>query len=252
MEAEFLAAVSMLTRLPVRNGSGERTGAAAYAIVGSLVGLVASVPLVTFGAVIPPVAAGLAIASIAVVTGVIHLDGLADTADALVALGPDGAERARSDPAVGVGGVVALLVVLGLEATSLAILLVDGDPITAGFACVLAGGVSRGVPVVLVRLTHQRAQPSGLGGWFAARTTNTDAGLVVGSAVVLGLACLWVLGRPAVLAAGGIGGIGGLALGMGLVRLRGQVDGDLLGASIELSFVLTLVIAATLIGGLDW
>jgi adenosylcobinamide-GDP ribazoletransferase len=252
MEAELLAALSMLTRLPVRDGSGERTGAAAYAIVGSLVGLVAFVPLVTLGAVIPPVAAGLAIASIAVVTGVIHLDGLADTADALVALGPDGAERARNDPAVGVGGVAALLVVLGLQATSLAILAIDASPMAAGLACVVAGGVSRGVPVVLVRLTQRRGQPGGLGGWFAARTTNTDAGIVVGSAVVLGLAGSWVLGRPAVLAAGGVGGIGGLALGMGLVRLRGQVDGDLLGASIELSFALTLVIAATLIGGFGW
>jgi hypothetical protein len=104
-----------------------------------------------------------------------------------------------------VGGVVALILVLGLEATSLAILVIDASPMAAGLACLLAGGVSRAVPVVLVRLSRQRAQPGSLGGWFAARTTNTDAAMVVGSAVVPGLACWWVLGGPAVLAAGASG-----------------------------------------------
>jgi len=249
--AESRAALTMLTRLPVAPGSGERTGAGAYAIVGALVGLVGLVPLVALGAAIPTVAAILAIAGIAVVSGAVHLDGLADTADALVALGPDSAERARKDPAVGVGGAATLILVLGIEAASLALLAIDASPLTAGIACVAAGGVSRGVPVILVRVARRRAQPSGLGGWFEARTTNVAASLVVGSAAVLCLAGAFVLGTQAVAAAAGVGGIGGLALGMSLVRLRGQLDGDLLGASVELSFALTLVAAAAIVGGVD-
>jgi adenosylcobinamide-GDP ribazoletransferase len=248
--AELGAALAMLTRLPVPPASGERTGAAAYAIVGGLVGLIGFVPLVALGTAVPPVAAILAIAAIAVVSGAVHLDGLADTADALVALGPDGAERARKDPAIGVGGAVALVLVLGLEAASLAVLAFDASPLVAGVTCVVAGGVSRGVPVVLARLVRQRAQPGGLGGWFAARTTNAAAIAVVGSAVTPCLAGAFVLGAPTVVVAGAIGGIGGVAIGIGLVRARGQLDGDLLGASVELSFVLTVVVAATLVGGI--
>ncbi|MEX1170170.1 MAG: adenosylcobinamide-GDP ribazoletransferase, partial [Chloroflexota bacterium] len=195
------------------------------------------------------VAAILAIAGIVMVSGAVHLDGLADTADALVALGPDGAERARKDPAIGVGGAATLILVLGSEAASLALLAIDASPLAAGIACVAAGGVSRAVPVILVRVAHRNAQPIGLGGWFAARTTNVAASLVVASAAVLCLAGAFVLGSPTVIAAAGVGGIGGLTLGMGLVRTRGQLDGDLLGASVELSFVLTLVAAAAIVGG---
>jgi len=246
---ELLAALAMLTRLPVSPRSGERTGAAAYAIVGGLVGFLGLVPLVTLGTAVPPVAAILAIAAIAVASGAVHLDGLADTADALVALGPDGAERARQDPAIGVGGAVALVLVLGLETVSLTVLAFDASPLVAGVTCVVAGGVSRAVPVVLVRLVRQRARRGGLGGWFAARTTNPAAIAATGTAMTLFLAGTFVLGAPTVAVAGSIGGIGGVAIGIWLARTRGQLDGDLLGASVELSFVLTVSAAATLAGG---
>lgn len=247
VSAELRAALAMLTRLPVAAGSGERAGASAYAIVGALIGLIGLVPLVILGPTVPWVAAILAIAGIAIVSGAVHLDGLADTADALVALGPDGAERARKDPAIGVGGAATLVVVLGLQAASLGFLAVDATPLAAGIACVVAGGVSRSVPVVLARFAGTRVRSDGLAGWFAARTTNAAAIAAAGSTVTMGLVGAFALGGPAVAAAGAIGGIGGVAVGMGLVRTRGQLDGDLLGASVELTFALTVVAAATLV-----
>lgn len=247
--AEVCAAVGMLTRLPVRSMSGARTGASAFAIVGALVGLAGLIPLVVLGAAIPPVAAILAIGAIAALSGAIHLDGLADTADALIASSPDGAERARKDPAIGVGGAVAIVLVLGLESTSLALLVVDGRPLVAGLACVVAAAVSRAVPVVLGRLTRDYATGSGLGGWFAVRATTAASAVAVGSTLLVGLAVAVLLGSSVLAAAGVIGGIGGLAIGLWLVRLRGQLDGDLLGASVELSFALSLVVAATFVGG---
>jgi adenosylcobinamide-GDP ribazoletransferase len=239
----------MLTRLPVRGVSGARTGSSAFAVVGALVGVAGLVPLVALGAAIPPVAAILAIGAIAGLTGAIHLDGLADTADALIASGPDGAERARKDPAIGVGGAVAIALVLGLEATSLALLVVNGGSLVAGLACVVAATVSRTVPVVLGRLARDHARAIGLGGWFAARATTAAAAVAVGSALLVDLAAAVVLGSVVIPVAGLAGGVGGLAIGLGLVRLRGQLDGDLLGASVELSFALTLVAAATIVGG---
>lgn len=248
--AELRAALTMLTRFPVAPATSERTGAAAYAVIGALIGLLGLVPLLTLGQAVPPIAAILAIAVIAVASGAVHLDGLADTADALVALGPDGSERARKDPAIGVGGAVALVLVLGLQVAALAVLAADASPLVAGVACVVAGGVSRGVPVLLVRVVGRQAQPGGLGGWFAARTTDAAAIVVVGSAATLCLASALVLGAPSVTVAGAVGGLGGVAIGLGLVRTRGQLDGDLFGASVELSFALTLAAAATLVGGI--
>ncbi len=116
--AELRAATTMLTRLPIRGDNGERTGAAAFGIVGGLIGLAGLIPLVGLGIAVPPIAAILAVAAITVVSGAVHLDGLADTADALMAVGPDGAERARTDPSVGVGGVVAIVLVLAVDAAS--------------------------------------------------------------------------------------------------------------------------------------
>ena len=53
-----------------------------------------------------------------------------------------------------------------------------------------------------------------------------------------------------VAAAGGLGGLGGLVLGAGIVRARRQLDGDVLGASVELSFALTVIVATVLIGSI--
>ena len=60
-------------------------GAGAFGVVGAGIGLLAAVPLVLLGQPVPLVAAVLTEAVIVLVTGAVHLDGLADTADALAA-----------------------------------------------------------------------------------------------------------------------------------------------------------------------
>jgi adenosylcobinamide-GDP ribazoletransferase len=251
--AEFVAAVTMLTRLPIRGNAGTGTGAAAFGIVGALLGLVGMIPLIALGAVTAAVAAILAVALIAIVSGAVHLDGLADTADALMAVGPDGAERARTDPSVGVGGVIALIIVLGADVTSLALVTIDAGALVAGIVCVLAGTVSRVVPVVLARRNGDQATTTGLGAWFAARVTARSVWTAVGSALLVLLVAGLALGGNAAVtvgAAGVLGGLGGLVLGAGLVRARRQLDGDVLGATVELSFALTVIVAAVSIGSL--
>ena len=248
--AELAAAVSMLTRLPIRRDAVEGTGAAAFGIVGGLMGVAASFPLVALGAWIAPLSAILALAVLAIASGAVHLDGLADTADALMAVGPDGAERARTDPSIGVGGVVALALVLGVDVAALAAIAAGAGPVVAGIVCVAAGSASRAVPVILARLTRTLARPTGLGGWFAARVTTRRVWIAIASALVIvfggatGLG--WAGGGAMVAVAGVIGGLGGLGLGLVLVRLRGRLDGDLLGASVELAFALTVVAASVL------
>ena len=246
---DLRAALAILTRIPVDGRTGDRTGAGAYAIVGGLVGVAGLVPLVVLGPIVPPVAAILAIAAIAAVSGAIHLDGLADTADALLAVGPEGDERARKDPSVGVGGVVALILVLAIDASALTIIATEVSPLAAGLMCLVAGAVSRSAPVVLGLAARSRTIGSGLGAWFVAGTT-AKAGFWAGAAtVVLSLVVAAVLGGPGALIAVAGGGVSGLVLAAGLLRARGQLDGDLLGASVELSFAASLVAAAV---GRSW
>jgi adenosylcobinamide-GDP ribazoletransferase len=250
VDGELRAALTMLTRLPIRGSGGDRTGAAAFGLVGGLVGLGAFVPLVLLGDQANPLAAIVAVGVLVVLSGAIHLDGLADTADALMAFGPDGAERARRDPSVGVGGVVALVFILATDVTALA-LIAAASPVAAGAICFLAAATSRVTPVVLVRLARAHT-PDGLGGWFAARTTTGAAAIAVTTAVLAGIAATVLpgmgVGGGALAGAGLVGGFGGLAVGLGIVRIRRQLDGDVLGASVELSFALTVAAAAVFVG----
>ena len=82
---EIRAAASMLTRIPVRSVSAETTGAGAYGLVGALIGVLAAIPLGLLAGPVPTLAAIAAVAALAVLSGGLHLDGLADTADALLA-----------------------------------------------------------------------------------------------------------------------------------------------------------------------
>lgn len=245
---ELRAALTMLTRLPVAGEAGVGSGARAFAIVGALVGLAGLGPLVGLGTPVPPAAAILAVAAMAILSGGLHLDGLADTVDALVAVGPDAAERARKDPAVGAGGAAALILVLGLEVATLTLLVTGSGPLVAGVTCVVAGSASRIVPVVLVRLAGARASAGGLGAWFAGRTTTADAQIAVATGLLIAIGGGLALGSPALLVGGLVGGIGGVGLGLGLVRARNQLDGDLLGASVELTFAATVLATAVVSG----
>ena len=239
--ATATAAVAMLTRIPVRTHR-DATGAAAYAAVGAVLGLAAAIPLLALGGLVPTLAAILAVAVIAVVTGGIHLDGLTDTADALLAPDAVRAEAARKDPAIGSGGAVALILVLGGEVAALSAIGASSGPVLAGLACVGAGAASRMLPVVVAWAAAGAGQTggAGLGGWFAGRIGRADVAIGLLTTTVVAIAVGLLGGTVALPAAVAIGSALGLLLSAGLVRARGGIDGDLLGASVELGFVAIL------------
>ncbi len=247
MTRELRAAITMLTRLPVWSTSGDASGARWFGFVGALVGLAGFVPLVTLGAAVAPAAAILAVGGMAVLSGALHLDGLADTADAMLAVGADAAERARKDPSIGTGGAAALILVLGLEVASLTLLVERPGPLVAGLSCLVGGAGSRVVPVIIARAARSRATAGGLGVWFAWRATNADAALAASTALAVAIVAA-VVGSATTLLFGGLVGLGaGVGLGLAVVRLRGQLDGDGLGATVELSFAATLLSTAAII-----
>jgi adenosylcobinamide-GDP ribazoletransferase len=240
----FEAALALLTRLPVRPRNGLASGAAAFPVVGAVVGVAGLVPLVLGAAVEPVLASLLAIAAMNVLTGALHLDGLADTADALLAPDPTTAERARKDPAVGPGGTVALILVIGVEVAALASLVASAGTLAAGAALVVASVVARTLSVIAIVLARSRVEGGGFGSWFAARVGQGDAlTAVVIAALVTG--ALTLATRSAGVGLGGLVGAGaGLAIAGGIVRGRRQLDGDGMGAIIELTLAASLAAAA--------
>jgi len=256
--AEVMAAVVFLTRVPVGamvTADPERTGAAAFGLVGAAVGAVGAIALLVLGDRAPLASGGLAVGAMAVISGALHLDGLADTADALAAPDAAASNPARKDPATGPAGVTAVAIVLVIDVGLLATLAggaarspAIAEPVLAALACIVAAAGSRALPVLAVvlgspgRRSSGAAADDGLGGWFAAQTGWGAARLAAGSAVAVALATSLASGRPAFV----LGAVGGIAIGVllagWLAILRKGLDGDGLGAIVEVGFAAILLV----------
>lgn len=246
--AEVRAAAGFLTRLPV-GAVGDRAGAGAFGLVGAAIGVLGAVPLVVIGQPVPLVAAVLAVAIVVLVSGAVHVDGLGDTADALAAPSPDVAERARTDPRLGAGGVVAIALDLALAVACVATLAARA-PFLAAAALVAAATVSRSAAPVAARAWAWKGgsgQP-GAGAWFVRLVDPTSvAAVVVTTLIVVGVASA-VAGTA--IALGAVWGVvAGAVLFAWVVARRGQLDGDGYGALIELMF-LSVLTGITIAGSL--
>lgn len=239
-----LAAVAFLTRIPVGRsvelGADDvARGAALFPLVGGAVGAACGVLADLLAGPLPAVVAGgLAVALAAVLTGAMHLDALADTADAL-----GGRTRERSleimrDHAVGAFGAVALVLVCLVDAATLGSLGSTGDAALVG----LAAGAAGRAAILPLALLLPYARPGGGQG-------RVLEGLGPG-AVLAGLVLAVVLAVPA-----GVPGLSALAvaaavtLALGLYwrRWLGGVTGDVLGATAKLAETATLVTALALL-----
>ena len=246
------AALALLTRIPVRT-DGSRAGAWAFGLVGAVLGLAAAAPMLLFA---PLPGAVLALAILAVASGALHLDGLADTADALAAPTPEAAERARKDPRTGAAGVVAIVIVLGLDGAALA-QAASRSPGIAAAALVAVVAASRAAATV-APFAAGIVRP-GFGSWFGERTTPRDAFIAVASAIGVAAAGVLVVqlvaqvavaSSPLATVSPAIAAVATLvagALAAAVVgRLRSGLDGDGCGAVIELSLAAGLLAASVL------
>jgi adenosylcobinamide-GDP ribazoletransferase len=211
----------------------------AFPLVGAGVGAaVGGIAAALAGPLPALVAAGLALAVGALLTGALHLDGLADTADALGARTRERALEIMRDHAIGAYGTVALVLDLLVKAAALAAL-ADRARVLA-FA-VTAACVARAAPVLIAAaLPYARAgggagaSLAGAGPWRAA----------VAGAIALGVAVA-VAGRDgAILAA--VAAIVAGAAALVCRRWLGGVTGDTLGGTAELAELAALVAAVAL------
>jgi adenosylcobinamide-GDP ribazoletransferase len=241
---ESMAAVGFLTRIPLGRGAIDRPGAAAFGVVGAVLAAIAALPLLALAGLAhePTLGAIVAVAVIVVLSGAMHLDGLADSADALLAGDPTAADRARKDPAVGPGGLAAVVLVLLAEVAALASI-AGTDPAFGAWTVVAAAGLARVAPVILVRSARMEPRRDGLGAWFGRGVTPVDVTIAVATAGGLVTALALAI-SPQYARASLVGGAIGLAFGWMLGARRGGVDGDSLGASVELTFATILVAVA--------
>jgi len=249
-------ALGLFTILPVRAAPEIGGDDAARAVLWlPVVGLLLAVPAaavllaVEAGGHSGPrrlLAAALAIAVLALLTGGLHLDGLADTADGLGSRRPRDEALAimrRSD--IGPFGVAALLFTCVLQITALATVnpgwpaaaVLAGAAVTGRVAVVLATGP--GTPA---------ARPDGFGALVAGATTArariaASGTLLVAVGVIAVAAWGWHPALRSVVAV-----LAGLLAGDLLRRLArrrlGGMTGDIFGAQIELATATVLVAVA--------
>jgi adenosylcobinamide-GDP ribazoletransferase len=231
------SAVAFLTVIPAatRDGSpGERLGRAYFPAVGAAIGFLAGVALVLASAVAGNlVGAVAALVVMAVLTGGLHLDGLADAADGL--FGAGSLERrleVMRDPRVGSFGVVAVVLVLVGDVAALG----SVSPARALVALVVAGALSRLAILGLIGLTPYQRQ-TGLG--VAAQGGHTRFDLLLGAALTA-VACLLDPRRAAV----AIVVVALIATVMVAVARRriGGPTGDVYGAVAELTQLGALIV----------
>jgi cobalamin synthase len=125
--------------------------------------------------------------------------------------------------------------VLANEVAALAGLASSGGGWIAGATLVVAATVARTLPVLAVQLAPGRVPPDGFGGWFARRVGQVDGVVALVLAASITAVVALAAGSVAVAIGGAVGAIAGLAIAGAIVSLRGQLDGDGLGAIVELT-----------------
>jgi adenosylcobinamide-GDP ribazoletransferase len=239
-------AITTFTVLPLRPGPVDRAAAARAmslaAAVGAALGAVLAGALLALDAAgAPPLVAGaVTVALGALLTRGLHLDGLADTADALGSYRSGAAALdIMKKPDVGPFGVAALVLALLVQAAALAAL--PARPWTATLAAVVtATAAGRLAATWACRRGVPAARPEGLGALVAG--TVGPVALAVATAAVVAVAVVAVPGRPWQGPAAAVTAIAAaLMLTRHVVHRLGGITGDVLGAAIEVTTTVAYV-----------
>jgi adenosylcobinamide-GDP ribazoletransferase len=239
----LLAAVAFLTRFPVPvrfEFGAEDVGRAAllFPLVGAMLGALAvGLRYVLYPTLPPLLAAALLVAAGALVTGALHLDGLADMAD-----GFGGGQtredvlRIMRDHVIGAYGGVALILLILTKTAAVAALVEAGR---ADAYLVVAPALARWATVPLARLLPYARREGGTG---AAVTEHVGWTEVVGATAIAAVVTWGLAGLPGAACAAAVAAVSALGAILCLRRIGG-ITGDTLGANTEACETVVLVVA---------
>ncbi|HXZ38797.1 MAG TPA: adenosylcobinamide-GDP ribazoletransferase [Thermodesulfobacteriota bacterium] len=245
----FLLAWQFLTLFPGGKKDAEATpevlgrSMAYYPLVGLLIGSILWAAYWVVSHAFPrTLCDGLAILLLVIITGALHLDGLADTLDGMAA-GKSAEERLRimRDHRVGTFGAVGLVLVLGIKFLALNSLPEE----IIGKTLIAALALSRWSMVQLTYRAPYARPEGGLGKVFKENVTRREMALATAFSLTIAVFLLRFWGAVLWLA------VGVSALGIQLLFQKkiGGITGDILGAANETHEVLVLVMVAGIFHG---
>lgn len=235
------ASLAFLTILPIGRqvrltGADVARGSIAFPIVGCGIGALGGVADWALGLHAPAMlAAVVAVAICTLITGALHLDGLADYADSFGGRTVDDRLRIMRDHAIGTYGGLALILDLLIKTSAFAAVAGTTDAIAFGAA---AGAVSRMCGPILAAVLPYAQRSTGSGSALSARPSAGRAAVAAALGLIL---ALFTVGQSAWVAAAAA------ALVLTLVALSafqrlGGVTGDVMGAASELVEMTTLAV----------
>ncbi len=235
----FLVALQFLTSLPVRLAAtpDEREigrSLAWYPAVGLLLGGVLFVAALILTSAPPLLAAALVLSLWVLLSGGLHLDGLADSADAWIGgLGDrDRTLAIMKDPCCGPAGVVAVVLLLLLKFSALYSVVE-----TASLAILLLAPALGRMALPLLFLTTPYVRKQGLGSALATYASRNQV-VLIGIAV---LAVLFLLVKSTLLWLLIVVVSVFLVLRTMMMRRLGGTTGDVAGALVEVVEVVVLI-----------
>jgi len=226
----LLIALQFLTRVPLPvavpyGDSAQGRSALYYPLVGLLLGFVLAGLAALLSGSPSLLAAALVLSAWVVLTGGLHLDGLADCADAWIGGfgNPQLSLKIMKDPASGPIAVVTLVLVLLLKWTALAALLETGH----WWPLIIAPVLGRGA-ILLLMLSTSYISPKGLASTVLQHLPVEQArNVLVISTLLAGI----VLGGSTTL----IAGLTALAVRQAALQRLSGATGDVYGAAVELT-----------------
>jgi adenosylcobinamide-GDP ribazoletransferase len=240
--ASLLTALAFLTRVPVRHATctPEAIGRSAsmFPVVGALVGGGEVLALWMCRRAMPPTPTAIVVVLTGIVlTGALHLDGLADTADGFGGgRTRDQVLRIMRDHQIGTYGAIALIMTLLLQISAIAILIERG---AAGRFLVVASAASRWAMVLTGRGLPYARPDTGLGRALTDHVRDRE----VWESTMLVLAIAAVLARWSGIVSLVVTIASTAGVGFGCWRRIGGVTGDTMGANAVLCETMILMAA---------
>lgn len=228
----FLLALSLLTRIPAGSFdeiTDQDSGQSAlfYPLIGLLIGFILYLPILLFPSTPPHFLAVFIVTLWAIITGGLHLDGLADSADGWLG-GLGDKERTLSimkDPVVGAGGAIALVCFLLLKASALSVLIENNT----AWLLIITPMVGR-LMILFTFHTTEYANKTGMAN-SVVENLPKQASLIILALGFISVCFVNIWGLLIVL-------VGFFFLRRLMIKRLGGCTGDTVGATVEISEML--------------